>query len=354
MRSRKTNILIVMAICISMTVASVAGAYAATSSQKKQEASVWGKKAENALALTKDAEEKAAVMQDSVDAKKVQIKQTEAKVAAKQKEIDDQTEALNERLNVMYKTGTVGFVDVVLSSDSVSDLLMNVGLVQKILKNDQELLEKMQDDLKELKALKTQLEKEKAELDKQMEELKSYIASKKAEADKDRQMQKQLENEAAALYQKEMAAIAAAEAAKKKTNIPSAPPSSGGGNYVWPTQGTITSEYGYRICPFHGQEFHNGLDIARYPAGTPVYAIAAGVVGTASWSGGYGNCVTISHGGSMMSLYGHLQSIAVSSGQSVSKGQLIGYMGSTGNSTGPHLHFTVYKNGVTINPHSLY
>lgn len=346
-KSRKRlNILLVTAICISLVVTSIIGAYAATSSQKSSEAAAWGKKYQKALELTKDAEEKAGLMKDSIDAKQAEIAATKKKVDAKQKEIDEQTEALNERLNVMYKTGTVGFVDVVLSSESVSELLMNVGLVQKILKNDQDILAKMQDDLKELKALKKKLEKEKQELDSQMAELKKYIASKKAEADKDRKMQQQLEAEAAALYQKEMAA--------QRPNVPSKPPSAGGGNYVWPTNGIITSPYGYRNCPFHGPEFHNGIDIARSPAGTPVYAITTGVVGTASWVGGYGNCITINHGGGLMSLYGHLQSIAVRSGQTVSKGQLIGYMGSTGNSTGPHLHFTVYRNGSTINPQSLY
>lgn len=346
MRKKKFDIIIVMAVCLSLVMASIAGAYAATYSQKKQEAAAWGQKYQNLLKLTKDAEERAAIMQDSIAAKKSEIAETQSKVDAKQKEIDAQTAALNERLNVMYKTGTVGFVDVVLSSDSIADLLMNVGLVQKILKNDQDILEKMQDDLKELQELKAKLEKEKADLDSQMVELNKFIANKKAEADNAKKEQQQLEAEADKLYRDMIA--------QQSANTPSAPPAAGGGNYVWPTQGIITSKYGYRICPFHGQEFHNGIDIARSPQGTPVYAITSGTVSLASWYGGYGNCVTINHGGNMMSLYGHLQKYVVSKGQSVSKGQLIGYMGSTGNSTGPHLHFTVYKNGSTINPQSLY
>ena len=130
------------------------------------------------------------------------------------------------------------------------------------------------------------------------------------------------------------------------------------GEFVWPTQSNwqISSKYGWRICPFHGRELHNGVDIVLESGtnGSPVYAIADGMVTRASRYGGYGNCIQIAHGGGYSSLYGHLSGYNCSSDQFVKKGQLIGYIGSTGNSTGPHLHFTVFKDGSITNPMGLY
>ena len=121
-------------------------------------------------------------------------------------------------------------------------------------------------------------------------------------------------------------------------------------NY-WPTDsGEISSRYGYRYDPFgYGSDFHPGIDIAgNY--GDPVYASAAGDVEEAGWNGGYGRYIKISHGNGYETAYGHMSSIAVSSGDSVKKGDVIGYVGSSGYSTGPHLHFEVLLNGQTVNP----
>ena len=108
--------------------------------------------------------------------------------------------------------------------------------------------------------------------------------------------------------------------------------------------GTITSKYGQR-----SSGFHTGVDLA-VPTGTPVYAAAAGTVVKAGWSGGYGYLVVIDHGNGYQTYYAHNSRLCVSVGQSVSKGQNIAYSGSTGNSTGPHLHFEVRINGNTTNP----
>ena len=121
-------------------------------------------------------------------------------------------------------------------------------------------------------------------------------------------------------------------------------------NY-WPTDsGEISSRYGYRYDPFgYGSDFHPGIDIAgNY--GDPVYASAAGDVEQAGWNGGYGRYVKISHGNGYETAYGHMSAIAVGSGDSVKKGDIIGYVGSSGYSTGPHLHFEVLLNGQTVNP----
>jgi murein DD-endopeptidase MepM/ murein hydrolase activator NlpD len=140
-------------------------------------------------------------------------------------------------------------------------------------------------------------------------------------------------------------------AAQRAAGIAGAPPSAGGlGNFSWPVTGTITSPFGWRTNPLGGgPEFHQGLDIAA-PMGTAVTAAAAGTVIMAQWYGGYGNYVLIDHGGGYSTGYGHLSAIYVSTGQSVARGQAIGAVGSTGQSTGPHLHFEVRIAGKPVDP----
>ncbi len=114
--------------------------------------------------------------------------------------------------------------------------------------------------------------------------------------------------------------------------------------------GTITSPFGWRSNPFGGSpEFHQGLDIAA-PMGTTVTAAAGGTVIMAQWYGGYGNYILIDHGGSYSTGYGHLSAMYVAAGQSVQRGQAIGAVGSTGQSTGPHLHFEVRIGGKPVDP----
>ncbi len=122
------------------------------------------------------------------------------------------------------------------------------------------------------------------------------------------------------------------------------------GMFSWPVTGTITSPFGWRSNPFGGApEFHQGLDIAA-PSGTTVTAAAGGTVIMAQWYGGYGNYILIDHGGGYSTGYGHLSAIYVSTGQSVQRGQAIGAVGSTGQSTGPHLHFEVRIAGKPVDP----
>ena len=118
---------------------------------------------------------------------------------------------------------------------------------------------------------------------------------------------------------------------------------------IWPANGGVTSGYGYRVHPISGvTKLHTGIDIGA-GMGTPIYAASGGTVVSAGVHGGYGNCIVIDHGGGIATLYGHMSGFAVSGG-SVSQGQVIGYVGSTGYSTGPHLHFEVRINGTPVNP----
>jgi murein DD-endopeptidase MepM/ murein hydrolase activator NlpD len=120
--------------------------------------------------------------------------------------------------------------------------------------------------------------------------------------------------------------------------------------FAWPARGWISSWYGWRSDPFSGSRvFHNGIDIG-VDMGTPVRAAMDGVVSETGYNSGFGNYVVLSHHAGWQSLYGHLESISVRDGQSVASGERIAYSGNTGYSTGPHLHFSVFKNGRTVNP----
>ncbi len=119
---------------------------------------------------------------------------------------------------------------------------------------------------------------------------------------------------------------------------------------IWPTEGWVTSPFGRRVSPFTGQpEMHTGVDITGKP-GTPIKATAQGVIKFAGKDGGYGKTVVISHGAGLTTRYAHLQSIKVQEGDDVSRGTLIGELGNTGRSTGPHLHYEVQLNGVSVDP----
>jgi len=119
---------------------------------------------------------------------------------------------------------------------------------------------------------------------------------------------------------------------------------------IWPTSGTVSSGFGWRNPPLEGaSELHQGIDIANN-IGTPVVATADGTIVKSGWSGGYGNIVQIDHGNGIETIYGHNSQIVVSVGQSVKKGQLISYIGSTGTSTGPHVHYEVREKGSAVDP----
>jgi murein DD-endopeptidase MepM/ murein hydrolase activator NlpD len=119
---------------------------------------------------------------------------------------------------------------------------------------------------------------------------------------------------------------------------------------IWPTEGWVSSRFGYRTSPFTGKrEFHKGLDISA-PKGTPIYAPAKGKINFVGRHSGYGLTIGVSHGSGINTKYAHLHSVAVKKGQTVTRGELIAYVGNSGRSTGPHLHYEVRLNGVPVNP----
>lgn len=348
---KKSNIAIALILSVVMLVMSFSAAFAATASQKRDEANKAGAKADAASAKAYELEQQGYAIKSEIEKTEAAIAETTAKLEKKQKEVETQETALNDRLSVMYKTGSVGIVDVILSSESVQELVLNLGMVQKILKSDQEILKGLQDDYQEIDKLKKQQEEDQKTLETKKAEIDELTEQYKAEAEKYKAEEAKLKSEA-----DELAKIAMEEANKHPSGGGAFSPS---GTYAWPTASNyyFTSYYGYREHPIFGYwHYHSGYDIVLTSGtnGAPVYAAGDGVVTKASSYGGYGNCVMINIGNGYTTLYGHLSGYNCSYGQTVKKGQVVGYIGSTGNSTGPHLHFTLYKNGSLVDPMVLY
>lgn len=317
---------------------------------EKQEALEAGEEKEESLAeQVMELEGKLVELEASISENEEHLSVLEKELKKAEEKVETQNENLGGRLRNMYKNGTVGFIDVLLDSNSFSEFLTNLDLVEKIYSGDKEVLDELQDAYDEIDKKKKEVETLQAELNeskKLAEEEMSTVETQKekiaASNEETAKMIDALEEESARM---------SAELAKKASSADSSTSVSdnGSGALGWPCRGTITSNYGPRICPYHGQEFHSGIDIAT-SYGTPLHAAESGTVILAGWNGGYGNCVVIDHGGSMTTLYGHCASVAVSYGQRVSRGQTIAYLGSTGNSTGPHVHFEVRRGGSTLNP----
>lgn len=373
---RKTIFIITIVLIFTMAF-STAGVYAKTLSeinnqiQSEKNKLSEGKKQENALSQEiQDLEKKIGQVENEVYALEDDIKETEGKIKTAEEELEvakqkvsEQNENLNSRLRSMYKNGSVGFIDVILSSESISEFITNIEMVQIIHSSDQEVLKQLQTASDEIDEKKKELEQLQDEMVAQKQELldkQSSLEADQAEVAKKKEgvvsANGEVEDNIAAL---EAEADEIRDAINNDMSNSSGGGGSGGssytGTYIWPVPGysRISSPYGYRICPFHGKEFHTGIDIPA-ATGTPVKATAAGVVVTAKYNSGYGYYVMISHGGGMYSLYAHNSSLVVKQGQQVSQGQTIARAGNTGNSTGSHVHFEMRKGGSgsgnTVNP----
>lgn len=304
-------------------------------------------------------------------------------IADKLKEVEQareleqqQLERYRERVRAMEENGNYGFLAMVLNTTSLGELLTAMDDIGEIMESDRELedeyiasRENTEQVKAEYEATKSELEAKQAELraeqealEKDIEEatnlilsLEEDIANRRAEYDAILAAEDQANAEIAELVA-ELERQRAEEEAARNPGGGGGGSAVGNGNFIWPCPSCtyITSRFGLRIHPITGdRKSHNGLDIgAGYGA-----AIVAADGGTVSWAdvkGGYGNCVMINHGNGYVTLYGHMSSIAVSNGQSVSQGDTIGYVGSTGLSTGPHLHFEIHSGGGLIDPEQFF
>ena len=294
------------------------------------------------------------------------------------------TERNKERIQAMEEEGDVSYWSVLFEANDFSDLLDRFNMVQEIAAADQRRLEELDKAAKEVSAAKASLEEEKVQLEATKAELEvtqEELAAKREEADallaelvalgmEYEELMEESEDEQAQL---------AKDIANKKdeydkakyqewlaTSVPPTtnpkPPSSGnGGGTGTSTVGGIswkvpirytafTSAFGYRKHPLSGtRKFHYGVDLAA-PTGTPIYATRSGTVDTATYGSSAGYYVQINHGDGYKSIYMHMTHYIVKPGQHVSQGQVIGYCGSTGGSTGPHLHFGISYRGSYVNP----
>ena len=284
-----------------------------------------------------------------------QIAYTEMEISNKQRDYDGRMAIFNLRLKEMYQYGDVNFLEVLMQSSSLSDFLTRFEYLKYIANNDKKLLD-------EVTAMKTSLEEQKKSLDGMkvsLEANKKSQMEKSAELATASQAQQQLVNEINSdlnaqfeiLEDLEAESNAIASQIKaiqaKNSGTTSAP-----GTYLWPcpSSKTITSNYGYRIHPIQGtRKLHTGMDIGA-KTGTDVIASAGGTVIMSQYYGGYGNCIIIDHGGGVSTLYAHMSRLIAKNGDTVAAGEPIGKVGSTGNSTGPHLHFEVRINGETKDP----
>lgn len=274
-----------------------------------------------------------------------------------QRDIDDTYELLKQRLRAIYMTNDDNMLAVFLRSRTLSDYFNNVEALRRISRHDTDLIS-------QLKQQKQELEEKKAEIEKQL----TVLEVEKKELDS-------AYNEMAQLLVEENSALSEQEALRsaKQAEYDSAKQAfqevedeirrlsrdQGGaydGDFIWPLRGYsgITYGYGYRTHPVTGAsyDFHRGIDISGWNIyGKPVYASATGTVVKAEYTTtGYGIYVIINHGGGLSTVYAHLSSISVKKGSTVYQGDKIGEVGSSGNSSGPHLHFSVYLNGYDKNP----
>lgn len=282
-----------------------------------------------------------------------------------------QLERYRSRVRAMEENGNLNYFAMIFKSNNLGEMLTAMDDIGEIMESDRALQDaytrarenteevklEYESYRKDIEAKQEVLREEQKELEKDIEEATQLILD----------LEKDLENKMAefeAISKEEDAAnaaidalVAALEAQKAAASVGSSGGGvTGSGSFVFPVASYvyISSRFGMRVHPITGEyKSHTGMDIASNQ-GTAVYACDSGTVVLAAWNGGYGNCIMIDHGNGYKTLYGHLSVISVSDGQSVSKGQTIGQVGSTGNSTGPHLHLEVYKNGSRIDPEQFY
>ena len=284
-----------------------------------------------------------------------QIADTEADIAEHEKLIEASTEKIKERMRANHEEGNASYLSVLLGAEGVDDFLSRLEKVNTILEYDKKTLAEYKTEKADLEAKKAELEDSKKLQEDTLATLKSDKAENERLASEAESYFSKLSNDKAAAtaeYNKAKAAEEALDAQLQAMLAQIANQNSSqvtaAGEYMWPLPAG-----GYISCYFGdtdpGGRPHYAMDIA-ISAGTPIYASNDGSVVTATWHSSYGNYIVLDHGNGKSTLYAHCSGLAVSSGQSVSKGQVIGYVGSTGYSTGNHLHFEFRVNGQKVNP----
>lgn len=319
----------------------------------------------NATAYKNNLDELSDVTQNKISAAEaltaeleLSIANTEEQIAEKETAIEATFNKFLDRMAVSYEEGEASYLSILLGSEDMGDFLTKMDLVSSMLEYDRDLknqyksekedLEKTRESLKEAKTLQeetlAELEEDKAYYDALLEKQNAYISS--LESDKktatsayeaavaqNNELNNQLKNYLKSLQQSNSSSYVY-----------------DGNGFAWPLEGysTVSSGYGWRTLG-GVRDFHLGIDIPA-PTGTPIHASSGGVVLKSVMHGSYGNYVLIDNGSGYSTLYAHMSRRAVSVGQTVTQGQVIGYVGTTGYVTGAHLHFEIRVNGETTNP----
>ena len=300
--------------------------------------------------------------------KEQQIADTAEELNEAIKQQEDQYEAMKKRIKVMYERGDTFYMEMILSSSSISDLINKADYIEALSRYDRNKLDEYVETTEMVQLVKEKLEAEKEVLDEaklaveaeeasvssliqekaaQLSSVSADITSKEAAIREYEAMIAQQNEEIAALEKAVAEEKARLEAENAQARIYN------GGMFAWPCPGytRISDDYGMRpVHPIFGiEKMHNGVDLAA-PAGTAILAAYDGDVVAATYSSSMGNYIMIDHGSGLYTIYMHCSALYVSKGQTVTKGQNIAAVGSTGNSTGNHLHFSVRLNGNYVNP----
>jgi murein DD-endopeptidase MepM/ murein hydrolase activator NlpD len=322
---------------------------------------------DEAAAAHEAAAEKLAALQDELDQVTVGLAQKQYELAETEFDLQERQEVYNARLVNVYKSGgSVAYLAVVLQSASFGEMVGRFDLLSSVVEQDNTILG-------QVKTLKARVEEQKSVLEAERvrvaaleqeqaavtEELRAAAEERQAALDEleaaraaKAKVLAAAEREVAAWNAQEDELLAESEriAELLRQAKTAETTKAGKGVLAWPAVGAVTSGFGYRIHPiFNVRKMHTGIDIDA-DMGDSIKAAAAGTVVSAGWQGGYGKCIVISHGGGLATLYGHGSELLVSAGDTVKRGEVIGKVGSTGYSTGPHLHFEVRVNGAPVDP----
>ncbi len=285
-------------------------------------------------------------------------------LAGARKRLDETLSLLKGRLRAMYISGPADYLEVLFSSTDFADFVTRFEYVEILAKHDAQRLDEARADVAVIEAKMAEVARRKAKLQKERDDLAKVQAQVKvqeanlaarvrereailARVQRERARYEQALDELEEMSRELERAIRDLQAREAKAGraIPRWT-----GKFIMPVKGRISSDFGMRFHPIlKKSRFHSGIDIA-VPSGTPVLAVADGVVIYSGWISGYGYTVIIDHGGGLSTLYGHNSSLLVNSGQAVLQGDRIAKSGSTGLSTGPHVHFEVRDQGTPVSP----
>ena len=324
------------------------------------------------------------------------IARCEEEIASLESEREEKYETFKQRVRVMYEEGTVSYLSVILSADSISDFLNRVEMVSEVFDQDRELITELETLQSEIALKQSELENDRAEsvaMRETLDTARTELLAEQAEAEVmlagfeegehenialleeyERLWQEAMEREERLSQELEAQRIKEEEERRKaeeerlqkleeeerereeqerQEEQEEQGEQEQNATFIWPTPGFtwVTSEFGYRTHPVTGKPSnHNGIDIGAY-AGSPIKCIAAGTVVTSQYDSVYGNMIKVDHGNGYISMYAHMNARSkYKVGDTVSQGTVLGYVGTTGLSSGYHLHFTIYKNGTAVDP----